>query len=220
MMAEEIRNLGESIGSQVELRGWLANKRSSGKIAFLQVRDGSGQVQAVAGRDDVSEEAWEAMQRVTQESTIWLRGTVQEDRRAPSGVEIHATDFRVEHLTEDYPISPKEHGVGFLMDRRHLWLRSSRQHAVQRVRHEIVQAIRDFFYDRDFTLIDSPILTPAACEGTSTLFETDYFGQKAYLSQSSRSPDSSISNRRRPRSARSTASDRPSGRRNRRPDDT
>ena len=183
-MVHEIRHLGKSVGEEVELRGWLAGKRSSGKIAFLQVRDGSGQVQAVASRADVSDEAWDAIQAVTQESTLWLRGVVQADSRAPSGVEIHASDFRVDDLSPEFPIAPKEHGVGFLMDHRHLWLRSKRQRAVLRIRSEVVQAIRDFFYERDFTLIDSPILTPAACEGTSTLFETDYFGDKAYLSQS------------------------------------
>jgi len=183
-MVHQIRHLGEAIGEEVELRGWMAAKRSSGKIAFLQVRDGSGRVQAVASRSDVSDAAWDEIERATQESTLWLRGTVQADSRAPSGVEIHASDIRVDDLSPEYPISPKEHGVGFLMDHRHLWLRSKRQHAVLRVRHEVVQAIRDFFYERDFTLIDSPILTPAACEGTSTLFETDYFGEQAYLSQS------------------------------------
>lgn len=183
-MVHSIRRLSSLIEQEVELRGWLAGQRSSGKIAFLQVRDGSGYVQAVASRADVSEQAWEEIQRATQESTIWLRGTVKADSRAPSGVEIHAVDFRVDHLSPEFPIAPKEHGVGFLMDHRHLWLRSKRQHAALRVRHEVVQGIRDFFYERDFTLIDSPILTPAACEGTSTLFETDYFGDKAYLSQS------------------------------------
>jgi asparaginyl-tRNA synthetase len=180
----EIRHLAEHVGESVELRGWLVNKRSSGKIAFLQLRDGGGEVQAVAGRQDLPEAAWEEIQRVTQESTVRVLGRVKEDRRAPTGVEIQASGFAVEHLTEEYPITPKEHGVAFLMDHRHLWLRSRRQHAVLQVRSEIVQAIRDFFYQREFTLIDSPILTPAACEGTSTLFETDYFGEKAYLSQS------------------------------------
>ncbi|MEZ5333376.1 MAG: asparagine--tRNA ligase [Thermoanaerobaculia bacterium] len=183
-MRIEIRHLAEHVGETVELRGWLVNKRSSGKIAFLQLRDGSGEVQAVAGRQDVSDAAWEAIQQLTQESTLRVTGSVKEDRRAPTGVEVQATDVAIESLTEDYPITPKEHGVAFLMDHRHLWLRSRRQHAVLRVRSEIVQAIRDFFYQREFTLIDSPILTPAACEGTSTLFETDYFGEKAYLSQS------------------------------------
>ena len=177
------RELPRFIGREVELRGFIDNKRSSGKIAFLQVRLG-GVVQAVASRADLPEAAWAEVERATQESTVWLRGTVKEDRRAPSGVEIQLADLRVEHLTPDYPITPKEHGTAFLMEHRHLWLRSSKQRAALRVRSEVEQAIRDFFYARDFTLIDSPILTPAACEGTSTLFETDYFGDKAYLSQS------------------------------------
>ena len=168
----------------MELRGWLANKRSSGKIAFLQIRDGSGVVQAVASRAEISETAWEDAQRVTQESTVRVTGKVQADTRAPSGVELHVTDFEVAALAEEFPITKKEHGTGFLMEHRHLWLRSSRQQAALRVRAEISQAIHDFHYERDFVLIDSPILTPAACEGTSTLFETDYFGEPAYLSQS------------------------------------
>jgi asparaginyl-tRNA synthetase len=179
-----IRELSTQVGSEVELHGWLANKRSSGKIAFLQIRDGSGVVQAVASPAEVSVAAWEDVQRVTQESTIRLRGTVQEDKRAPSGVEIHATDFAVDALTDEFPISKKEHGTAFLMEHRHLWLRSSRQQAALRIRSEVCQAIHDFHYERDFVHIDSPILTPAACEGTSTLFETDYFGEPAYLSQS------------------------------------
>ena len=179
-----IRDLAQRIGEKASLRGWLVNKRSSGKIAFLQVRDGSGVVQAVAGRNNISSEAWEETQRATQESTIWVEGSVQQDKRAPSGVELHVSDFRVEHLTDEFPITPKEHGTAFLMQNRHLWLRSSRQRAALQVRSEVSQAIRDFYYERDFVLIDSPILTPAACEGTSTLFATDYFGEQAYLSQS------------------------------------
>ena len=179
-----IRELKRHVGEDVTLNGWLDNKRSSGKIAFLQVRCGGGVVQAVAGRNDVPEAAWAEIERVTQESTLWLAGKVKEDKRSPIGVEIQLTDFKVVSLTQDYPITPKEHGTAFLMENRHLWLRSSRQRSALRVRSEVEQAIRDFFYERDFTLIDSPILTPAACEGTSTLFETDYFGDKAYLSQS------------------------------------
>jgi asparaginyl-tRNA synthetase len=179
-----VRELKRSIGEDVNLHGWLDNKRSSGKIAFLQVRCGGGVVQAVAGRNDVSEAAWAEIERVTQESTLWVSGKVKEDKRSPIGVEIQLTDFKVLSLTQDYPITPKEHGTAFLMENRHLWLRSSKQRSALRVRSELEQAIRDFFYERDFTLIDSPILTPAACEGTSTLFETDYFGDKAYLSQS------------------------------------
>lgn len=180
----EIRHLSESIGEAIEIKGWLANSRSSGKIVFLQIRDGSGVVQAVASQAEVSPAAWEAAQRATQESTVRVTGTVKEDHRAPSGVEIQVSDFALESLTEDYPITKKEHGTAFLMEHRHLWLRSSRQRAALKVRSEICQAIRDFHYERDFVLIDSPILTPAACEGTSTLFETDYFGEPAYLSQS------------------------------------
>jgi asparaginyl-tRNA synthetase len=179
-----IRELSRHIGREVELSGWIDNKRSSGKIAFLQVRTAGGTVQAVAGRNDVSEADWAEIERVTQESTVRVTGTVKEDKRSPSGVEIQCKAFNILHLTEDYPITPKEHGTAFLMEHRHLWLRSSRQRSALRVRSEVEQAIRDFFYERDFTLIDSPILTPAACEGTSTLFETDYFGDKAYLSQS------------------------------------
>jgi len=179
-----IADLGSSIGERVVLRGWLANRRSSGKIAFLQVRDGSGVVQAVASRADVDESSWSEIERLTQESTLTLTGTVRADRRAPSGVEVQADSVRLEFPCPEFPISPKEHGTAFLMENRHLWLRSSRQRAALRVRSEAVQAIRDYFYSRDFVLIDSPILTPAACEGTSTLFATDYFGEQAFLSQS------------------------------------
>jgi asparaginyl-tRNA synthetase len=179
-----IRELSQNVGQEVELSGWIDNKRSSGKIAFLQVRTAGGIVQAVAGRKDVPEETWADIERVTQESTVRVRGTVKEDKRSPTGVEIQASGFEILSLTQDYPITPKEHGTAFLMEHRHLWLRSSRQRAALRVRSEVEQGIRDFFYERQFTLIDSPILTPAACEGTSNLFETDYFGDKAYLSQS------------------------------------
>jgi asparaginyl-tRNA synthetase len=179
-----IRGLPARIGERVELRAWLIKKRSSGKIAFLQLRDGSGVVQAVASRSDLDDAAWEAIQQLTQESVLRVAGTVSEDRRAPSGVELHLEGLAIDHLTNDYPITPKEHGTAFLMEHRHLWLRSSRQRSILQVRNEVCQGIRDFFYERDFVLIDSPILTPAACEGTSTLFATDYFGDPAFLSQS------------------------------------
>lgn len=179
-----IRELKQSVGQEVQLSGWIDNKRSSGKIGFLQVRTTGGSVQAVASRADLPQESWADVEKVTQESTVRLTGVVKEDKRSPIGVEIQLTGFEILALTEDYPITPKEHGTAFLMEHRHLWLRSSRQRAALRVRSEVEQGIRDFFYERDFTLIDSPILTPAACEGTSTLFETDYFGDKAYLSQS------------------------------------
>jgi len=180
----EIRSLPGLVGREVALAGWVENKRSSGKIAFLQVRDGSGTVQAVVSRADVPEGAWADIERLAQESTVRLTGTVKEDRRSPTGVELQLTGLEILHLTEDYPITPKEHGTAFLMEHRHLWLRSTRQRAVLRVRSEVEQAIRDFFHARDYVLIDSPILTANAAEGTSTLFETDYFGEPAYLSQS------------------------------------
>ncbi|MCB1056556.1 MAG: asparagine--tRNA ligase, partial [Acidobacteria bacterium] len=179
-----VRHLGEHVDSTVRVRGWLETKRSSGKIAFLLVRDGSGKVQAVASRKELSEAAWEAVSTVTQESTVSVVGNVHADSRAPGGYELHVSDAVVEQQVEDYPITPKEHGTAFLMEHRHLWLRSSKQRAALAVRSEVSHAIRDFFYRREFTLIDSPILTPAACEGTSTLFETDYFGDPAFLSQS------------------------------------
>lgn len=183
-MATPVRHLLDHQDETVTVRGWLSNKRSSGKIGFLQVRDGSGVVQCVVSRAEVSEEAWDDMKRATTESAVRVTGVARADERAPGGVEIHATDFKVRNLAVDYPITNKEHGTAFLMENRHLWLRSSRQRAALRVRSEVCQAIRDFFYENEFTLIDSPILTPTACEGTSTLFQTDYFGDPAFLSQS------------------------------------
>ncbi|HEX2062383.1 MAG TPA: asparagine--tRNA ligase, partial [Thermoanaerobaculia bacterium] len=171
-------------GETVTVDGWLYNKRTSGKLQFPIVRDGSGYVQCVVSKKEVSEESWNDSDRATQESTVRVTGKVVEEKRAPGGVELHVTAFELTGLAEPYPISPKEHGTDFLMNHRHLWLRSSKQHAVLRVRNEIEKSIRDFFYDREFVLIDSPILTANAAEGTSTLFETDYFGEKAYLSQS------------------------------------
>ena len=184
MKTMTVRELATHPGEEVVLRGWLQNKRRKGKIAFPQLRDGSGVVQCIVNRKEVSEESWQAILDVTQESTIRISGVVNVDERAPGGVEIHVREFAVEDLTEDYPITPKEHGTAFLMEHRHLWLRSSKQRAALSVRSEVCQAIRDFFYERDFVLIDSPILTPNACEGTSTLFSTDYFGDEAFLSQS------------------------------------
>ncbi len=183
-MRAYISELSKHIGETVTLEGWLVKKRSSGKIGFLQIRDGSGDVQGVASRADLDEVSWQAIEELTQESTLRVSGVVQEDKRAPSGVEVHLGKIEILAISPEFPISPKEHGVSFLMEKRHLWLRSSRQRAALRVRSEVSQGIRDFFYERGFTLIDSPILTPAACEGTSTLFETDYFGEQAYLSQS------------------------------------
>ncbi len=179
-----ISELGEHVGRRVNIRGWLAQKRSSGKIKFLTIRDGTGYVQCVAFVKDVSPELFERCDRLPLESSVAIGGTVRADKRSVGGHELSMERLDVIHEAEDYPIQPKQHGVEFLFDKRHLYLRSRTPQAVLRVRHEVVQASRDFFYERGFVHIDSPILTPAACEGTTTLFETDYFGSKAYLAQS------------------------------------
>ncbi|MDI7266836.1 MAG: asparagine--tRNA ligase [Myxococcota bacterium] len=179
-----VASIGEHVGREVLLRGWLANRRSSGRIHFLQVRDGTGTIQCVMGRADVDEAAFRAADSLPQESSLEIVGTVREDPRSPIGFELAVAGIRVVHVAGEYPITKKEHGTDFLMDHRHLWLRSRRQHAVLRVRAEIIRAIRDHLDAGGFTLVDAPIFTPAACEGTSTLFETDYFGDKAYLTQS------------------------------------
>lgn len=180
-----ISELSKHVGEEVVLKGWLYNLRSSGKIVFPQLRDGTGIVQCVALKNTVSPEVWEALKGLGQESSLIIRGTVRADERAPGGYEIDVVDAQVLQQVHDYPITPKEHGTEFLMDQRHLWLRSRRQHAVLKVRHTVVQAVRNFFDNDGFTLADAPILTPAACEGTTTLFEVDYFeGEKAYLTQS------------------------------------
>lgn len=179
-----IKRLAAFDGKEVSVSGWVYNKRSSGKVRFLILRDGSGYLQCVAFVKDVSPEIFDEVERIPLESSVTVKGTVRLDKRAPGGVELGIRDLTVHHAAEEYPIGKKEHGTGFLMENRHLWLRSSRQVAILRTRSEIEQALRDFFYENDFTLIDSPILTPAACEGTTTLFETDYFGEKAFLSQS------------------------------------
>jgi asparaginyl-tRNA synthetase len=184
MATTSIRHIGEKSGQTATVEGWLFNKRSSGKIQFLIVRDGSGYLQAVVPRAEVSPEVWDAAERATQECSLRVTGTVREDSRAAGGYEMTASAVEILGASESYPITPKEHGVDFLMGLRHLWMRSSQQHAVLRVRSEIEQGIADFFYEREYVRIDSPILTGSAVEGTSTLFETDYFGDKAYLSQS------------------------------------
>ena len=184
MRDAEIRELPGLIGEEVRVHGWLYNARSSGKLRFLVVRDGSGYLQAVVFKPSAPEQLWNDADSLTQESSLWVAGNVKEDKRAPGGVELEVADLGIIQLVPDYPISPKEHGPDFLLNNRHLWLRSKRQHAVMRVRNELTYGIRDFFYRRNYVNIDSPILTPAACEGTSTLFATDYFGETAYLSQS------------------------------------
>ncbi|MCD6310124.1 MAG: asparagine--tRNA ligase [Candidatus Eremiobacteraeota bacterium] len=179
-----IRSAKEFADKEVTIRGWLYGKRSSGKIHFLLVRDGTGIIQAVVVKSEVSPEIFELAGDLTQESSIIVRGKLRLDKRAPGGVEMNLEDMKVIQLAENYPISRKEHGQDFLMSHRHLWLRSSRQHAIMRVRATVIKAIRDFLDNNGFILIDAPILTPAACEGTTTLFETDYFGESAYLTQS------------------------------------
>ncbi len=179
-----LKRIGEHVGKEVEIRGWLYNKRSSGRIQFLIIRDGTGMIQGVLVKNEVPAEVFEAAQELTQESSLIVRGVVREDERSPGGYELSLTDVQIVQIAEEYPITPKEHGVDYLMDRRHLWLRSQKQHAILLIRHEMIRASREFFDSRGFILIDAPILTPAACEGTSTLFETDYFDDKAYLSQS------------------------------------
>jgi asparaginyl-tRNA synthetase len=179
-----IEDIGQHEGKTVTLKGWLYNKRSSGKLHFLLVRDGTGVLQCVVFKKDVPEEQFALADHLPQESSIIVTGTVRKDDRAPLGYELGVTNLEVVHQAEEYPITPKEHGVAFLLDHRHLWVRSARQHAVLRIRSEVVRACREYFDSRGFVLFDSPILTPAACEGTTTLFETPYFDEKAYLTQS------------------------------------
>ena len=180
-----IDQLSRHVGEEVTLKGWLYNRRSSGKIHFLLLRDGTGICQCVASRADLGAESFELADHLGQESSLEITGTVREDRRAPGGYELSARTLKLIASAADYPITPKDHGIAFLLDKRHLWLRSSRQHAILRVRAEIEAACRDFLHERGFMLFDSPVLTPSACEGTTSLFETDYFGErKAYLTQS------------------------------------
>lgn len=180
-----IQDLGSHVGGTVRLRGWLYNRRSSGKVHFLELRDGTGIVQCVMGKNDVSPEAFAKADHLAQETSLELVGEVKAHPKRAGVFEVAVKDFAVVGAPEgEYPITPKEHGTDYLMDHRHLWLRSKRQNAILRVRATLAQAIRDFFDGRGFTLVDAPIFTPNACEGTSTLFETDYHGDKAYLTQS------------------------------------
>ncbi|MGA2411514.1 MAG: asparagine--tRNA ligase [Candidatus Binataceae bacterium] len=180
-----IEDLGGHSGEEVTLRGWLYNRRSSGKVHFLLIRDGTGVCQCVASINDLGPEAFAAADHLGQETSLQVTGTVREDKRAPGGRELTIKSLKVVAPSNDYPITPKDHGVAFLLDQRHLWVRSARQHAILRVRSEIEAACRDFFHERGFVLFDSPILTPTSCEGTTNLFEIDYFGErKAYLTQS------------------------------------
>jgi asparaginyl-tRNA synthetase len=180
-----IDSVENRVGETVTLCGWVTHKRSSGRIRFLVLRDGTGVIQATLIRGETSDQAFDLYADLSQESSLAVTGIIQRDARATGGYEILVSNIEVFQLAETYPIAPKEHGVGFLMDHRHLWLRSSRQRAILRIRHCVVTTARRFFDDQGFTLLDAPILTPSSCEGTSTLFETDYFGHnKAFLSQS------------------------------------
>jgi asparaginyl-tRNA synthetase len=183
-----IAEAGRHVGETVRIPGWLYNLRRSGKIIFPLVRDGTGIMQCVAVKTNLPEQTFETLRDLTQESSLIVTGTVRAEPRAPGGYELDVQDVEVvQRVPEDdpYPITPKEHGIEFLMDRRHLWIRSRRQHAILRVRHEVVRAIRDYLDTHGFTLVDTPIFTPAACEGTTTLFETKYFDDEVvYLTQS------------------------------------
>ncbi len=179
-----IERAKEFVGKEVTLRGWLYNKRDSGRVKFLLLRDGTGIMQAVMVKGEVGDALFDGFDALTQESSLMVSGKVREEKRSPGGYELSIKGIEVVQLSHDYPITPKEHGVGFLMDHRHLWLRSKRQHAIMRIRAEIIQACQDYLNGNGFTLIDAPIFTPSACEGTTTLFGVDYFGRKAYLTQS------------------------------------
>src|SRR5256886_5747284 len=179
-----IEELPRLAGQPVTVRGWVATTRSSGKIAFVVLRDGSGYLQAVLSKKDLAPEVWDTFGKLTQETSIEVTGVVHPDARSPGGVELQTTDLAIIGPSVDFPITPKEHGIAYLFEHRHLWLRSKQQVAIARVRHEVIQAIRDFFYERQFTLVDTPILTGSIGEHAGTLFSVDYFDLgKAYLAQ-------------------------------------
>jgi len=179
-----IEDVSKCEGKDVTIKGWLYNKRSSGSVRFILVRDGTGIIQSVISKNEAQKELFGTADRITQESSLILTGTVKKDERAPGGYEIIAKKLQIIQEAREYPITPKEHSVEHLMPLRHLWLRSKQQNAIMRVRHELIKSLRDFFDDRGFICADCPILTPASVEGTTTLFEVDYYDQKAYLSQS------------------------------------
>lgn len=179
-----INQANQFVGQEVTIGGWLANKRSSGKIAFLQLRDGTGFIQGVVVKEDVGEEIFVRAKTISQESSLYVTGIIQKDERSPFGYELQVKDFEIISQAIDYPITPKAHGTEFLMDHRHLWLRSKRQHAVMKIRNEIIRSTYEFFNKEGFVKVDPPILTGSAPEGTTELFATKYFDQDAYLSQS------------------------------------
>ncbi|MGN7468992.1 asparagine--tRNA ligase [Brevibacillus sp. SAFN-007a] len=183
-MLTTIARVGQHVGQEVRIGCWLYNKRSSGKIQFLQLRDGSGFIQGVVVKAEVAEDVWEKASRLTQESSLYITGVVRADDRAPSGFELTVTGVEIIQIAQEYPISLKEHGVDFLMDHRHLWLRTPRQRAVMAVRSEVIRAVYEFFHENGFVKVDPPILTPTSAEGTTNLFHTKYFDEDAYLSQS------------------------------------
>ncbi len=184
VMLMYIEEAARHVGEEVTIRGWLRSRRDSGKLHFLIVRDGTGDIQAVVSKKAVGDEQFAVSAGLTQESSLIVTGTLRQDARAPGGYELDVTRINAVQIADPFPIQPKEHGTGFLMEHRHLWLRSSRQHAILRIRHEIIRACRNFFDDRGFVLVDAPIFTPNACEGTTTLFQTQYFDETAYLTQS------------------------------------
>ena len=179
-----IRNVNQHVGETVTIGAWINNKRSSGKIQFLQLRDGSGYIQGVVVKSEVSEQVWDDAKSLTQESSLYVTGVIREEPRSQSGYEMTVTGIEIIHLTENYPITPKEHGVDYLMDHRHLWLRTQKQRAIMVIRAEIIRAVQDYFDSNGFTLVDPPILTPTSAEGTTNLFHTKYFDEDAYLTQS------------------------------------
>ena len=184
-MVVYIEDIAGYEGQHVTVRGWIHHRRSSGKIHFLTIRDGTGFIQAVLSKSAVAEETFSRADHLGQETSLAIQGTVRADARAPGGFEIDASDLQIVGESRDYPVTPKEHGVDYLLDRRHLWIRTPRQQAILRVRHEVIDAVRDFFNGRGFILADTPIFTPAACEGTTTLFPVQYFEDTtAYLTQS------------------------------------
>lgn len=183
-MKTTISEVNKYVGEEVTIGAWLANKRSSGKIAFLQLRDGTGFIQGVVVKAEVEEEVFQKAKSITQETSLYVSGTVREDERSPFGYELTVTNIQIINESVDYPITPKEHGTEFLMDNRHLWLRSKRQHAVMKVRNEIIRSTYEYFNDNGFVKVDPPILTGSAPEGTTELFNTKYFDEDAYLSQS------------------------------------
>ena len=179
-----VKNVKDSENKNVTLNGWVYNTRSSGKIGFLMLRDGTGIIQCIVVKNEVKSHVFEQFKKLTQESSITVNGIIVENLKAPGGYELLLKNLKIHQLVEGYPVTPKEHGTEFLMKNRHLWIRSKRQYSILKIRHEIIKATRDFFDMNDFTLVDTPIFTSNACEGTTTLFETEYFGETAYLSQS------------------------------------